>query len=207
MIQRLDGHTTSTANVASAVRHIALCAVAALLALVFLFQGRATARAFDEYQLKAVFLYRLSLFITWPEQTFIGPDQPFVIGILGDDPFGVNIDRVVKNEKVGGRCIHVQRYTSAQEVSRKPCQILFISRTLGKQWPQLKSELQHHSMLTVSDMDQFCQMGGMVAIRTRNKKIKLEINAAETSRIGLIVSCKLLKVARQVHADNQGEHQ
>ena len=207
MIQRLAIYTSPTINLTFVYRHFALCAIAALLALVSLFQGQAAARAFEEYQLKAVFLYRLSLFITWPDQTFIGPDQPFVIGILGDDPFGEHIDRVVKNEKVVSRPIRVQRYASMKDVSSTPCQMLFISRALGKQWPHIKKQLQHHSMLTVSDMDQFGQMGGMVTIQTQNKRIKLEINAAETRRAGLVVSSKLLKVARRVQSDDQKRRQ
>lgn len=207
MVLRLATHTAPTANSPSPCRFISMRIAAMAFALTLFFQGWAAARTFDEYQLKAVFLYRLSLFITWPEQTFTAPEQPFIIGILGNDPFGDHIDRVIKNEKVGGHPIRVRRYALEKDVLADPCQILFISHKLSPNWPRLKRLLNNHPMLTVSDMDQFGQMGGMVHIRTQNRRIKIEINTDETRKSGLVVSSKLLKVARLVRSDILREHQ
>lgn len=185
-------------------RYIALRLISIGLVLMYFLQGQAMARAFEEYQLKAVFLYRLSLFITWPKEAFKDPNQPFVIGILGEDPFGAHIDKVVKNESVKKRPIQVRRFNQIDEVFNEPCQILFISKTLRNQWPMLIHQLSRHAMLTVSDMAQFGQMGGMVNIWTQNSRIKIDINSDETRRAGLIVSSKLLKVAHQVKTASQG---
>jgi hypothetical protein len=56
-------------------------------------------------------------------------------------------------------------------------------------------------------MTRFGQMGGMVNIQTQDNKLKIEINPYETRKAGLIVSSKLLKVARQVKSDDQETHQ
>src|ERR1700721_2428538 len=50
------------------------------------------AEAPTEYQVKAVFVYNFSHFVEWPAQAFAAANAPFVIGILGGDPFGANLD-------------------------------------------------------------------------------------------------------------------
>jgi hypothetical protein len=41
-----------------------------------------------EYKIKAAFLLNFAKFITWPDQTFTSPQQPFSFCVLGQDPFG-----------------------------------------------------------------------------------------------------------------------
>ncbi|MGD9210817.1 MAG: YfiR family protein, partial [Desulfobacteraceae bacterium] len=76
-----------------------------------------------------------------------------------------------------------------------------------QKWSGLRHQFLRHSILTVSDMTRFGQMGGMVNIQTQDNKLKIEINPYETRKAGLIVSSKLLKVARQVKSDDQETHQ
>src|SRR4051794_16733239 len=51
-----------------------------------------------EYQVKAVFLFNFAQFVSWPLSQ--PADAPFVIGIVGDDPFGSYLDETVRGEKV-----------------------------------------------------------------------------------------------------------
>ncbi len=180
-------------------QHMAMfMVVVVVVALGGAIRGHAADRAFDEYQVKSVFLYRLTLFITWPGEVFSTSDQPFVIGILGDDPFGKHIDRVVKNEGYNSRPIRIRRYPTMEEIKKAPCQVLFINRALKPEWPELKKHIGTSPILTVSDMEAFGQMGGMINIKTQINKIKIEINPDETRMAGLKISSKLLKVSRNV---------
>ena len=58
------------------------------LGLTVFLRGAGGAEAPTEYQVKAVFVYNFTRFVEWPSQTFTAPDEPFVIGVLGSDPFG-----------------------------------------------------------------------------------------------------------------------
>lgn len=182
-----------------------------LLAVVLLLgaaaPGGASERVFDEYQVKAVFLYRLALFVTWPD---IGPDtadNPFIFGIVGGDPFGQHIDRVVQNETFKGRPVRIQRYPSLEALEGASPHVLFVSQSLKQKWPKLRNGIARHSILTVSDLDAFCEMGGMVNIKTPSDKIKIEINPGETQSVGLKISSKLLKISRQVATAPEGGRQ
>src|ERR1700737_4462728 len=68
-----------------------------------------------EYQVKAVFLFNFAQFVEWPPQSFENPTAPFVIGILGTDPFGEALESAVRGETVEGRNFVIERYHSVTE--------------------------------------------------------------------------------------------
>ena len=68
--------------------------------LAFACSAAWSATAPSEYQVKAVFLFNFAHFVSWPADTFRRPDAPFVIGILGTDPFGSTLDDVVRGETI-----------------------------------------------------------------------------------------------------------
>jgi YfiR/HmsC-like len=62
-----------------------------------------------ETQVKAVFLFKFTKFITWPDEIFANAEEPLQICVLGDDPFGEKLDLAVKDEKVKNRPVLLQR--------------------------------------------------------------------------------------------------
>src|SRR5512134_3234752 len=90
---------------------VATVAAAATGALALLLACSAWAAApFSEYQVKAVYLYNFGQFVEWPADSFATPSTPFVIGIVGKDPFEGMLDNVVRGESLGTRPIAVERY-------------------------------------------------------------------------------------------------
>src|SRR4051812_10850373 len=49
-----------------------------------------------EYQVKAAFLYNFARFTEWPGGTFAKPKDPLTICVLGQDPFGPDLEETVK---------------------------------------------------------------------------------------------------------------
>ena len=80
-----------------------------------------------EYQIKAVFLFSFVQFVDWPAESYSSPQDPLVIGVLGDDPFGLYLDDAVRDETVGTHPLTVRRYRRVAEIG--PCHILFISQS------------------------------------------------------------------------------
>ncbi|MFL6530923.1 MAG: YfiR family protein, partial [Chthoniobacterales bacterium] len=66
----------------------------------------------NEYALKSVFLYNFCRFIEWPDSAFAGPNDPLIIGVIGDDPFGQMLDEAVAGESYHGRSIRIEHYRS-----------------------------------------------------------------------------------------------
>lgn len=52
-----------------------------------------------EEQVKAAYIFNFATFTTWPESAFSSSESPVVIGIVGDDPFGIFLDEIVSGEK------------------------------------------------------------------------------------------------------------
>src|SRR3954452_3433468 len=80
-----------------------------------------------EYGLKSVFLYQFCRFMEWPNSAFSSPDDPLIIGVVGDDPFGSLLKEAVEGETYHGRPIRIEHYRKAREIRR--CHILFVSRS------------------------------------------------------------------------------
>ncbi|HLP42760.1 MAG TPA: YfiR family protein, partial [Fibrobacteria bacterium] len=79
-----------------------------------------------EYLIKAAYLYQFLQYVTWPTDSFPSRDSPIVIGILGQDPFGEAIDRVVEGRRAMGRSIEVRRVTL--EEAAAGCHVVFMAR-------------------------------------------------------------------------------
>ena len=146
-----------------------------------------------EYQIKAVFLFNFARFVDWPPKAFPDADSPFVIGVLGDDPFGSYLDETVRGEKVNGHPLTVQRYRRVSDV--KACQVLFISRSEADRLDQILASLRGRSTLTVGDTDYFTSRGGMIRLATEKNKVRMHITLEAVKAANLAISSKLLRVA------------
>lgn len=179
-------------------RLIGLIAVLTLSFVLFSARSNVSAqtKASKEYQVKAIFLFNFAQFVEWPAGTFSDAQKPLVIGVLGDDPFGTYLDDTVRGEKVNGRPLVVERYRRLEEV--KTCHILFISRSETARLKQHLEGLKSRNILTVSEIDEFCRLGGMIQFVTEKSKIRLKINVEAAKAANLTISSKLLRPAEIV---------
>jgi uncharacterized protein DUF4154 len=157
--------------------------------------GRAYA-APSEYQVKAVFLFNFAQFVDWPAEAFPRPQAPFVIGVLGEDPFGARLDEVVRGERVNGRPLVVERYRSVAEI--RNCNILFIGNSEAGHLDEILAALKGRSILTVGDADAGGQRGVMIRLVNENNRIRLRIDVAAAKAGNLTISSKLLRPAEIV---------
>jgi hypothetical protein len=148
-----------------------------------------------EYELKAAFLYNFAKFVEWPAQAFANPQAPFVVGILGQNPFERELERTVQNKTINGRPFEIKEFRVVSEV--KSCHILFISSSERKRLPEVLRTVRGMSILTVSELDRFLQAGGMIQFIMEGKKVRFEINDEAARKAELRISSKLLSVARR----------
>ena len=156
---------------------------------------QSVAQAFDEYQLKAVFLFNFAQFVEWSGGT-AQPNAPFVIGVLGEDPFDGFLDDTVRGESINNRPFLVQRYRKREEIDH--CDILFVSHSEAIRLPEILAAMKGRGVLTVGDTEDFARSGGMVQFVTENKRIKLKINVDAARAANLTISSKLLRPAEIV---------
>jgi hypothetical protein len=167
-----------------------------VLALCFTdraFTESAGAQDVSEYQVKAAFLYNFAKFVEWPGAAEPSPDGFFVIGILGKDPFGSTLDLLVKTKTVMGRHIEVKRFTRVEDVHG--CQMVFISASEARKLPATIKALNGMSVLTVSEVPQFLEAGGMLNLILAGNRVAFEANPRAAEREGFRLSSKLLQLA------------
>ncbi|HXE94853.1 MAG TPA: YfiR family protein [Dongiaceae bacterium] len=148
-----------------------------------------------EYQVKAAFLYSIIKFVDWPATEAANSSRPLCLAILGQDPFGDDLD-AIKGKSVKGRTIVIKRYRMVEDV--KDCEVLFISASERGRLTRILKQFQNSPILTVADQEGFCQAGGMINFITVTNKISFEINTAAAHRVQLHISSQLLKLAKIV---------
>jgi hypothetical protein len=155
-------------------------------------------KVFKESQVKAVFLYNLIKFVTWPGTENMSRKDPFVIGVLGGDQFGSLLSRVVHGERTRGREIVVKQYDFPARIQWPEVDMLFITGGAGIKFDKFTGPAAENNVLTVGEETGFCSRGGMINLVTRGRRILIEVNIGQIRKGGFRVSAQVLKLARIV---------
>ncbi|HVM31918.1 MAG TPA: YfiR family protein [bacterium] len=146
-----------------------------------------------EYQVKAAFLFNFAQFVHWPASDFTRPQEPFRIGILGQDPFDGFLDETIKGEAIEGHPLVVERYTDATQA--KDCQVLFVSRSEASRMAAILSELRGRNVLTVGDCDGFLKAGGVVRFVLEKNRVRFRVSLEAAKAGNLSISSRVLRLA------------
>jgi hypothetical protein len=166
----------------------------ALLALIAAIgQVRAEDPVADEYPVKAAFLFNFAKFVEWPADAFKGPDDPFAICVLGQNPFRGALEDVVRNKTVAERGFVVREVSNAQQASK--CHIVFVTASERKRFHTLLAELKGHSILTVGEAEDFVANGGVINFKLKDARVRIEVDTGAAERAKLRISSKLLSLA------------
>lgn len=144
-------------------------------------------------EVQAAYLYNFGKFVTWPASAN-APEMD--ICILGRDPFGVVLDRILAHEKIDGRALAVVRLANIQ--SAKSCSILFFADSEATHVEQDLSAIGGAPVLTVSELPGFASRGGMIQFVLDHDRVRFEVNLNAARKSGLTLSSQLLKVALEV---------
>ena len=150
----------------------------------------------SEYEIKAAFIYNFAKFIEWPDSSSQCLQDSAIIGILGEDPFGIILERVIGVKTIRMKKISIQRYSNIRNVQE--CHILFISRSEKERLPTVLNQLRQRHILTVSEIDHFTEQGGMIGLFIENNRIRFRINQDTIEAANLRISSKLLNLASNV---------
>jgi len=175
------------------IRRLLLVALAANLWTPLAF---AQAPAPSEQQLKAVFVFHFSHFVTWPAESFATATEPFVIAVLGGDAIAAQVEEAVRDEKLDAHPLVVRRLRPGEEIPA--CRILYIDRSLGAQLEQTLAQVKQRDTLIVSDLEGAARRGAIIELANEKNRIKLVINTDTAHDAGLSISSNLLRGARLI---------
>lgn len=172
-------------------RHLAV----ALAAVAQLTLAPAAHADISETAVKAAFLPRFARYVSWPATAMPRGSDPFVLCVIGDDPFGATLDEAARSQSVDGRRIVVRRLNTAAGSSS--CHIAFVDGNRSQPTGQLLAALGRSPVLTVTDAASGGQRG-LVHFTVASGRVRFFIDEAGAERRGLTISSRLLALAAGV---------
>ena len=173
------------------VRHAFCLAVLTIFPIVM----QAVPASSPEYEVKAAFLYKFGNFVDIPKS----PGAPFIVTILGDDPFGDAIDETVRGKSIGGRPIQIRRTRKLEDAVRS--EIVFVSASEKARMREILDAFRNTQTLTVGDIDGFAAAGGMIGFVLEQSRVRFEINPGAAEQAGIRINAKLLALARIINTE------
>lgn len=169
-------------------------AVYLLLAICFA-AAPLQAQTLSEYDVEAAYLYNFGKFVRWPAAAS-SSTQTFDICILGQDPFGGTLDRLIAHDQISGKLIRKRIISRPSDATG--CAIVYISDSEAPNLRNIISQLGSKPDLLVSGLPNFVDYGGDIQFLLDDDRVRFEINLDAASKCGLGVSSELLKVASSV---------
>lgn len=175
------------------VRSLLRFAVAICLAVVY---QSAWTGPVPEYEMKAAYLYNFAMFTEWPDDAVTSaPASTVRLCLLGDDNFGASLTNLARTRNKGVR-IQLSYLADVKDVSG--CHILFVDSSERKNAGYIAQTLANSPVLTISDNEELFRAGLMVGMFLDNKRLAFDVNYTKTNDAKIMISSKLLRVARQV---------
>jgi hypothetical protein len=187
--------------------------VVVVLVLFIGSQARSDSTASREYQVKAAFLYNFIKFIEWPKEKVTDSNEPMIIGVIGQDPFGNAFDPL-ETKDTKSKKVFIKRFKSWEELKKsgekdksslerqvkaiQKCHLLFICPSEEKNLKEVLNLVKGHSILTVGETKGFLEAGGIINFVMEEKKVRFEINVTTAKKSKLEVRSQLLRLAKKV---------
>lgn len=196
-----------------------LLLIAILLSLGCLFVSdvypESKSAQYQEYEVKAAFIYNFLKFVDWPEEKTARNGNQIIIGIIGEDPFGSAVD-IFKGKTVENRSLIIKRFEGLRQLkemaekdkqanekleSLKACHLLFICPSERKLVREIVDLVGKDSVLTVGDTEEIIKSGGIIGFTMEDNKIRFDINLTAAEKTRIKISSQLLRLAKKVIKD------
>ena len=172
--------------------------VALTVAVLVLLSRIASAAAPEnlEYAVKATFLYKFAPFVEWPVSALQGGDSPFLLCVVGDDPVSSIIDQAAAGQRIGERTLIVRHL---QMVTRNSgCHAIYVAGSPQQSPAAALNAVRGTPVLTVTDSTRSPGAPGIISFLIENGRVRFDIDAGAAAENHLVISSKLLSLARSV---------
>jgi hypothetical protein len=142
---------------------------------------------------KAGFVYNFTKFVEWPSTSV--PLMQFCL-VGSNDPLLAAV-ATLEGKQSHGREIRVRKAPGKADALRN-CDVIVVGASEAGNVRAVVAEVQGRPALTISDIDNFVDAGGMIGLIASDSRVQFEINAAAAQNAKLQLGAQLLKLARSV---------
>lgn len=132
-------------------------------------------------------------FAEWPADAFDGPSAPFIICVIGPDPFGPALDQRVADQKISGRVVVVRRFDKAEK--GLACHMAFLAGGPAQNVADGLAAFKGAPVLTVTDEARGGATRGIIHMVTQDDRRRFYIDDQQAAQGRIVLSSKLLSLA------------
>jgi hypothetical protein len=158
----------------------------------------AAAQSAPETTLKAGYLYNLAKFTEWPADG-LPAGTTLTFCVAGDAAVAQRLDQTVARRRIAGHPMHVRQVTP--DGALRSCHIVYAAHIDAKAAAQVLDAVKGSTVMTVSDLDRFAELGGTAHLYIEDGRMKFAINVDSAQRSRLHLSAQLLSLAKIVKDD------
>jgi hypothetical protein len=125
---------------------------------------------------KVATLYAFARYVTWPQTAFASATSPFVIGVLGPNPFRAGLNVIAAKKAINGRPIVILELQTPEQGSQ--CHIVFVTRAVARSdEARLFQEVAGRPIVVVGETPRFNERGGIANFFQSGPNVRFELNA------------------------------
>lgn len=171
-----------------------------LLPLLMLFMAACVCAQVQEAplmrQVKAAYLYKFAGFVEWPEGSFVRPDSPLVIGVMGSDALADQLEQTVAGHSANGHPLQVKKLKKNEAPGN--VHILFIGALDKASLQEVIAATRNQPLLTVSDNEEAYAMGSIVNFVLADERLRFEVALKPAALARIRISARMLSAALKV---------
>lgn len=150
--------------------------------------------------LTAAFLFNFVKFTAWPAEV-LRDGGPIVVCVGGSNSVADALVQLTQNKTVEGHSLAIRRTDLEQPLNE--CHVVYAASLDGTSAQQLIRAVSGQPILTVSDLEDFAERGGVANFYIEGGRMRFAVNPAAAERARLRISSRLLTLARVV-TDGRG---
>ena len=175
-----------------------------LISICYIFSFSLLVAQDEQYMLKAAFMERFTRLIDWPYESGIyDTTKPFIIGVVGENPFGSILENLAMIQKIKNKKIEIKYYT--HQNFNAMCHMVFITKSEQDNLGKIISIIKNRPILSVGDTKGFAQKGVIINLFFDKNRLSYEINEDVLIHSKLTASYLLLMTAKIIHPNNTND--
>ena len=145
--------------------------------------------------LTAAFLFNFVKFTTWPSEG-LRDGSPIVVCVGGNELVADALVQLTNGKTVEGHALTIRRTDLEQPLTE--CHVVYGASLNAKRAQELVRATTGHPILTVSDLEDFAERGGVANFFIDGGRMKFAVNPDAAERARLRISSTLLALAKVV---------
>ncbi|SBT11581.1 YfiR family protein [Vibrio celticus] len=150
---------------------------------MFIVPLNTSAASFKPYEVKAVYLFRIANFIRWNDESTMNTVN---FCVIGDEKVSKALTSITQGKSIRSLAIQVHQLVTPK------CDITYLS-VLDNDKFSRKAHSPH--TVTISDIPNFTDMGGVIELTHIDNKLKPKINLVNARRGEYVIGSNLLRIA------------